>query len=104
MPQSIDLANHELLALTRASLAALRRDRRAATVDLGVEDPHRCRGFGVELGVIGINVQIQQVEPGVDVLALGDITAIMGIIQTFLRRVFCFFGCVVVGHGSRAFS
>ena len=40
-------------------------------------------------------------EPGVDLLAFGDVAAVVGVVQTFLRRVFCFVGCVVlVGHRS----
>jgi hypothetical protein len=29
-------------------------------------------------------------EPGIDFLAFRDITAVMGVVETFLRRVFCF--------------
>ena len=31
-------------------------------------------------------------EPGVDLLALGDVAALMRVVETFLRRVFCFVG------------
>jgi hypothetical protein len=43
-------------------------------------------------------------EPGVDLLALGDVAAVVGVIQAFLRGVFCLVGCVVfVGNGFLGF-
>ena len=38
-------------------------------------------------------------EPGVDLLALGDVAALERIVEAFLRRVFCLLGIVaLVGH------
>ena len=38
-------------------------------------------------------------EPGVDFLALGDVTFLMRIVEAFLRRVFCFVVAVLGQRG-----
>jgi hypothetical protein len=44
-------------------------------------------------------------EPGVDLLALGDVAALMRIVEAFLRGVFCAFAAIVlVGHRYTAFT
>ena len=41
-------------------------------------------------------------EPGVDLLALGDVAALERIVEAFLRRVFCFVGIVIARRPSVA--